>query len=163
MSSDILKYTVILLCFLFWGCAGPDSNPPNVKFDLSGITEGQSTNLTASITDTEQLFSVKEKNDLKLLIERIEKDSEKKIFILTTSSEINLNSEWVITTSLIPKGIFIIICEPNKSVDIGIENGIDETLVKNVKGIMLSEFTNRNYFSGVKKGIEVLASAWEAH
>ncbi len=149
MYFNIFKVVAVLLFVFIASCNEPDSNPPTVKFDVSDMPRDYKFDSTIKVFDNDQLFSEKEKNDLQLILEKLQKEKNFTLHILTDPSKLQVNNEWAITKSLNFNGVSIIIARHAKTIDVGIESNNDETLFEKSKEDILLHFQKEDYYKGV--------------
>lgn len=140
--------------------------PPEIEFDFSDMPENSETKLDTYVNDLEKLFTKEQNDKLEKYLTQLKKDSGKKILILTVPSKENLKKDWSIENGFTNSGIIITVSESLKNVGIGIAKDTEKVLSEStrkkiIENIIIPEFENENYYSGIKKGIEEILNNWK--
>lgn len=142
------------------------TNPPKVEFDFSDMPENYEAGPDTFVNDLEKIFTKEQNEELENFLVKLQKESGKKILILTVPSKNKLNEDWSIDNGFTNSGIIITVSESLKNIGIGIANDTkdilsESTREKIIKNTMIPEFENRNYYSGINKGIEEILNSWK--
>lgn len=142
------------------------TQPPEVEFDFSDMPEDYEAGPDTYVRDLEQIFTKNQNEELEKYLSELDKESGKKILILTVPSKDTLNKDWKIGTGFTNSGIIITISESLKDVSIGTAKDTDKLISEKtreriIKRNMIPEFENGNYSDGVKNGIKEILKSWE--
>jgi len=142
------------------------NHPPEVEFDFSDMPENSEAVSNTYVNDMEKLFTKEQNDKLEKYLVQLKKESGKKILILTVLSKKKLEKDWSIENGFTNSGIIITVSESLKNIGIGIakdtENILSEsTRKKIIENIIIPEFENGNYYSGINKGIEGILRDWK--
>ena len=139
---------------------------PEVEFDFSDMPENKETKPDIYVNDLENIFTKGQNTELENYLARINKESGKKILILTIPSKEKSNEDWRIENGFTNNGIIITISESSKNVGIGIAKDTEDILSEKIRKMIIEntiipEFEKENYYSGIKKGIEQILNYWK--
>ena len=142
------------------------TQPPEVEFDFSDIPENREIKSDTYVNDLEKIFTKEQNHKLEEYLVKLKKESGKKILVLTSPSKEKLEKDWSIENGFTNSGIIITVSESLKNVGIGTSEDTDKILSeitreKIIQKTMIPEFEKRNYYNGIKKGIEEILKNWE--
>ena len=142
------------------------TKPPKVEFDFSDMPENYEAGPDTYVKDLEKIFTKKQNEKLEKFLVNLQKESGKKILILTVPSKEKLIKDWSIDNGFTNSGIIITVSESLKDVGIGIANDTknilsESTREKIIEKSMIPEFKNGNYYNGIEKGIKEILKNWE--
>jgi len=142
------------------------TQPPKVEFDFSDMPENYEAKPDTYVNDLEKIFTKEQNDELEKYLVKLEKESGKKILILTVSSSKKLEKDWRIENGFTNSGIIITISESLKYVGIGIAKDTqkilsESTRKKIIEKTMIPEFEKENYYIGIENGIKEILTNWE--
>ena len=128
------------------------------------------------VNDFERIFTSDQKNQLEKIISDFEEQTTKEISIVTISSiepyddighyAADLAQHWGVGKSDSNNGLLIIFSQPLReifiSTGLGTEKILTDEICKRViDDIIIPEFREGDFYSGIEKGLRVLISEWE--
>jgi uncharacterized protein len=140
--------------------------PPKVEFDFSDVTENYEIDSDIYVNDLGKIFTKEQNEELEKFLDILQKESKKKILILTVPSKERSNKDWSIENGITDSGIIITFSESLKIIGIGISKDTkdilsESTRKKIIENTMIPEFKNGNYHGGIIKGIKEILNNWE--
>ena len=140
--------------------------PPKVEFDFSDVTENYGINSDIHVNDLGKIFTNEQNEELEKFLAILQKESGKKILILTVPSKERSNKDWSIENGITDSGIIITFSESLKKIGIGISKDMKDILSESTRekiivNTMIPEFKKGNYHGGINKGIKEILNNWE--
>jgi len=142
------------------------TKPPKVEFNFSDMPKNNETKPETYVNDLEKIFTKEQNDKLEKYLVKLKKESGKKILILTVPSKDKLEKGWSIENGFTNSGIIITFSESLKNIGIGIGENTRKILSEStreeiIEKIMIPEFENENYYSGIEKGIAEILNKWK--
>ena len=168
---QIEKLIIGILIFSLFACNNSKktedkAQTPKVEFDFSDMPENYEIGPDTYVNDLEKIFTKNQNEELEIFLAKLQKESGKKILIVTVPSKEKLNKDWSMDNGFTNSGIIITVSESLKNIGIGIANDTkdilsESTREKIMENTMIPEFENGNYYSGINKGIEEILNSWK--
>ncbi|KIX21475.1 hypothetical protein SY27_07140 [Flavobacterium sp. 316] len=152
-----IKVILSILFISFISCKEENNEVPEIKFDFDKMEKNKEYKKTFYVNDLEKLFTDEQIKELDAYLKNLENKNKIKILVLTIPSKNISNKEWEISYSVLANDIVFNISKSMKKIDISSDEKTHQVLIKSNLNI-ITEFNNNNYYAGVKKGIQEIAS-----
>lgn len=167
----IEKLIIGILIFSLFACKDgknleEKTKPPEVEFDFSDMPENVEVKPDTYVNDLEKLFTKEQNENLENYLTDLYSRTSKKIVVMTTPYNKELDKDWEIGTAFSNGGLWIVFSKAMKDVSIGADKKTNEIIDKKIREKIINEtiipeFEVGNYYDGIEKGIAELIQKWE--
>jgi len=174
------KLLILFLTLNLLSCKGSavetEAEKKTSKFDFSEMEKVDFPKPIGIINDYGQIFTESQRNELSKVLYDYNIETTRQIVVVTIDSikpyqkiqryATDLSNEWGIGTAEKNNGLTIVVCKQCRQIGIatgfGTELILTDEICKNViDNIIIPEFKNGDFYSGIKKGVIELIAKWK--
>ena len=172
------KILILFLTLNLLSCKGfAQETETKTEFDFSKIEKFKETKLKGQIiNDYDSVFNTTQRKELSDILYKYNIKTTRQIVVVTIDSikpysniqkfTTDLGKYWGVGTAEKDNGLIILLCKPCGQIQIGTGTGTELILTDGIckeviDKIIIPEFKNGEFYSGIKKGVTKLIEKWK--